>query len=35
MSETMDAPPDFKPLFRTSPALDLVVPLYSRGCWPD
>lgn len=27
----MDAPAGFKPLFRTSPALELVGPLYSRG----
>ncbi len=27
----MDAPPGFKPLFRASPVLDLIGPLYSRG----
>ena len=27
----MNAPGDFRPLFRTSPALDLVGPLYCRG----
>ena len=27
----MDAPRDFRPLFRTSPVLDLVGPLYCRG----
>jgi uncharacterized protein (TIGR00369 family) len=27
----MNPPPDFRPLFRTSPALDLVGPLYYRG----
>lgn len=27
----MNAPRDFRPLFRTSPALDLVGPLYCRG----
>ncbi len=27
----MDIPPDFRPLFRTSPVLDLIGPLYSRG----
>ena len=27
----MDAPRDFRPLFRTSPALDLIGPLYCRG----
>lgn len=27
----MDAAPGFKPLFRTSPVLDLIGPLYSRG----
>lgn len=27
----MGAPPGFKPLFRTSPVLDLIGPLYSRG----
>lgn len=27
----MTVPPDFKPLFRTSPVLDLIGPLYCRG----
>lgn len=27
----MDIPPDFRPLFRTSPVLDLIGPLYCRG----
>lgn len=27
----MDTPPEFQPLFRTSPVLDLIGPLYSRG----
>jgi uncharacterized protein (TIGR00369 family) len=27
----MDIPADFKPLFRTSPVLDLIGPLFSRG----
>jgi acyl-coenzyme A thioesterase 13 len=27
----MDAPSDFRPLFRTSPVLELVGPLYCRG----
>ena len=27
----MDVPRDFKPLFRTSPALDLIGPLFCRG----
>ena len=27
----MTIPPEFKPLFRTSPVLDLIGPLYSRG----
>ena len=27
----MDTPPGFEPLFRTSPVLDLIGPLYSRG----
>ena len=27
----MDIPPEFRPLFRTSPALDLIGPLYCRG----
>ena len=26
-----DAPPEFRPLFRTSPVLDLIGPLYCRG----
>ena len=27
----MDLPPNFKPLFRTSPVLDLIGPLFCRG----
>ena len=27
----MNPPPGFAPLFRTSPVLDLIGPLYSRG----
>ncbi len=27
----MDVPADFQPLFRTSPALELIGPVYSRG----
>ena len=27
----MDIPPEFRPLFRTSPVLDLIGPLYCRG----
>ena len=27
----MDLPPEFRPLFRTSPVLDLIGPLYCRG----
>ena len=27
----MDVPPAFRPLFRTSPVLDLIGPLYCRG----
>jgi acyl-coenzyme A thioesterase 13 len=27
----MDVPSEFRPLFRTSPVLDLIGPLYSRG----
>src|SRR5262245_53420355 len=27
----MDIPPEFRPLFRTSPVLDLIGPLYFRG----
>ena len=31
----MDTPRDFRPLFRTSPVLDLIGPLYSRGDGAD
>jgi uncharacterized protein (TIGR00369 family) len=31
----MDIPADFKPLFRTSPVLDLIGPLFCRGDGPD
>jgi uncharacterized protein (TIGR00369 family) len=31
----MDAPQGFRPLFRTSPVLDLIGPLYCRGEGPD
>ena len=31
----MDVPRDFKPLFRTSPVLDLIGPLYCRGEGPN
>ncbi|MGH8705424.1 MAG: PaaI family thioesterase [Burkholderiales bacterium] len=31
----MDVPRDFKPLFRTSPVLDLIGPLFCRGEGPD
>ena len=31
----MDVPRGFKPLFRTSPVLDLIGPLYCRGEGPD
>ncbi len=27
----MNAPPEFKPLFRSSPVLELIGPMYSRG----
>jgi uncharacterized protein (TIGR00369 family) len=31
----MDIPADFGPLFRTSPVLDLIGPIYSRGSGKD
>ena len=31
----MDVPPGFRPLFRTSPVLDLIGPLYCRGEGPS
>lgn len=31
----MDIPADFAPLFRTSPVLDLIGPIYSRGSGKD
>jgi uncharacterized protein (TIGR00369 family) len=35
MNPTMDIPPGFAPLFRTSPVLDLIGPLYGRGKGAD